>query len=98
MHLASIFSEAENDFIIALLPMDQNPWIGGIDLSSEDIWMWADGSKFFFLNRGVREPKSKSVHSHCMCIVANNSANQYLGKWQNRDCSKSRSFLCEYRD
>ena len=97
-HLASIFSAAENDFIMDLLPLDQNPWIGGNDLSSEDTWMWTDGSKFFFTNWEAGEPKRKSVNSHCVCMVANNSVNQYLGKWRNRDCTDSRRFVCKYKN
>uniref|UniRef100_UPI003AAE0A8C ladderlectin-like n=1 Tax=Centroberyx gerrardi TaxID=166262 RepID=UPI003AAE0A8C len=52
--LASIHSEEENHFIQALTRGDTHnfpsTWIGGQDAVQNGLWMWADGSRFDYVN------------------------------------------------
>ena len=59
-HLASITSEAENNFVAALLH-EKVAWLGGVTLPDEKTWIWTDGSQFVFKNWKGGEPNNASL-------------------------------------
>ena len=60
--LASITSQAEQDFIIALLPLSptdrQHVWLGGTDVNNEGSFEWSDGDAFGFTSWWAGEPNN----------------------------------------
>jgi len=47
-HLASVSSQAENDFILSLLSgVDSSVWLGGSDAETESMWKWLNGDQFW---------------------------------------------------
>ena len=58
--LASVTSQAEQDFIISLLPASpfehEHLWIGGNDIDTEGVWEWSNGDAFTYENWWDGEP------------------------------------------
>ena len=75
-HLATITSQAENDFISANLRTD-NYWLGGTDEAFEGVWRWITGEPWTYTSWDVGKPNH---------IVANENyivANQTTSKWSD---------------
>lgn len=60
--LASITSQAEQDFIKTLLPVNQfhrdHLWLGGLDVNTEGVWEWSNGDAFTYTNWWEGEPNN----------------------------------------
>lgn len=61
-YLASITTQAENDFVTSLLPPNLNAWLGGFQPpgSSEPAgnWQWITGEAFTYMNWNTGEPNN----------------------------------------
>lgn len=67
-HLASIQSQAENDFIQENFGffdgVDRRLWIGFADEGSEGVWYWSDGSEIVYTNWNDGEPNNAGGNEH----------------------------------
>jgi len=58
--LATISSQAENDFVAGLLPSGANAWLGGFQPSGSPEpaggWQWVTGEPFNYMNWNTGEP------------------------------------------
>uniref|UniRef100_A0A8D0CSC9 C-type lectin domain-containing protein n=1 Tax=Sander lucioperca TaxID=283035 RepID=A0A8D0CSC9_SANLU len=90
-HLASINSDAEHRFIRYYIKQvtGENPpaWIGGHDLVQEGIWMWTDGSQFYYQSWGGGEPNNCCGGENCLLI-------NWRDNWNDGTCSSQLPFVC----
>jgi len=85
-HLASIHSKEENDFVSNF--DCEAFWIGGTFNSSQQTWMWTDGSSMTFTSWGPIQPTGDGP-----CMVTNWEG---VGLWNDRTCEKYPvKFLCK---
>lgn len=105
-YLATITSQAENDFIATQLKSDS--WIGGSDSYMSDQWRWVAGPEgqqdsgrgFIFWNSGYTygysnwntgEPNNSGGNENCAQFYYSNN-----GKWNDLNCSNSLGYIVEY--
>jgi len=66
--LASITSQAEQSFIITLLPLTpsdrEHIWIGGTDFITENTFEWSDGETFGFTSWWDEEPNNRGEEDY----------------------------------
>jgi len=85
-HLASIHSKEENDFVSSF--DSEAFWIGGTFNSSQQTWMWTDGSSMTFISWGPIQPTGDGP-----CMVTNWEG---AGLWNDRTCENYPvKFLCK---
>merc|ERR1712115_318448 len=88
-HLASIHSEAENNFV-ANLTNGVSIWVGGTYDPTNQTWMWVDGSPLTFTGWPDDEPSGDGN-----CMLTNWGGD---GEWNDRPCNQrgfSAKFLCK---
>jgi hypothetical protein len=80
-HLASIASQAENDFIQATFGsfggIDRRLWIGFTDRDGEGDWQWSDGREVAFTNWNGGEPNNSGGVEHYAEMLGSN------GRWND---------------
>jgi hypothetical protein len=80
-HLASIQSQAENDFIQENFGffdgVDRRLWIGFTDEGSEGDWFWSDGSEVDYTNWNDGEPNNAGDNEHFAEMLGSN------GRWND---------------
>ncbi|XP_058481468.1 galactose-specific lectin nattectin [Solea solea] len=90
-NLASIHSYEENHFVMALTRGDGHEfpetWIGGSDAVVTGLWMWSDGSKFYYENWHDYTSPSSSQD----CLRMNYGIEL---KWYQDSCSNLHPFVC----
>ncbi|XP_042257905.1 ladderlectin-like [Thunnus maccoyii] len=93
-NLASIHSYEENHFIQALTRGDTfdfpETWIGGFDAIQHSVWMWSDGSKFYYNNWYT----DYNVERMEKCLMMNYG---YEHNWNYASCNESLPFVCAKR-
>lgn len=92
-YLATITTQAENDFIVAhVLPANAGGWgwLGG-RLSTG----WATEESFDFKNWCVT-PHEPSGDGDCIDIMTINVASTNIGKWNDERCELALPFIVEY--
>ena len=91
-HLASIHSEAENNFVTNLDP-GVTFWVGGTYNSTKQTWVWVDGSPLIFTGWPSDEP---SGDGNCMLTNWGGDC-----EWNDIPCNQngfSAKFLCKRRN
>jgi cysteine-rich repeat protein len=84
--LVTINSETENDFLTSII--DDAPWIGLNDQSSEGDFVWASGQAVVYTNWEDGEPNN-SGDEDCAQIYS------WDGKWNDGTCSSAIGYICE---
>ena len=87
--LASIRSEAENDYVFSISE-GKTIYIGMSDLSSEGNWVWEDGysNPNMYLSWDKDEPNNANNED---CATMRQGFN---GDWNDKDCGGSYWFIC----
>ncbi len=67
-------------------------WIGFTDQSSEGSWRWSDGTSIPYTKWGPLVPNG-GTSENCAEIASAADPN-YPNTWNDRECSWSRSFIC----
>uniref|UniRef100_A0A914DU24 C-type lectin domain-containing protein n=1 Tax=Acrobeloides nanus TaxID=290746 RepID=A0A914DU24_9BILA len=109
-HLASVHSQAEDDFLIALsksgfvyptgLNLDTQVFVGGIDSNLMDgvcSYMWTDGTPFDYMNFHPTEPNNCDGEG-CLEIMTDNHVDKtdIAGLWNNIACDLvMRAYICK---
>jgi len=83
-HLASVESEAENNFITA--NFTAFVWLGGMRTNGQ--WYWTDYRPFGYVNWMIPGYPLIDFSSNCLAIYPN-------GSWYNTKCSENRNALCK---
>merc|ERR1719419_332188 len=91
-NLSSIQSAEENTFVTNLL-VPNSVWIGFIEKTSEDMWVWSDGSAVSYTNWYPGEPNNNDESDYCAQIYYWSAGR---GFWNDRDCSTMLYGLCEF--
>ncbi|TKR82375.1 hypothetical protein L596_016112 [Steinernema carpocapsae] len=105
-HLASIHSDAENEFVADLASTHKNfqyadqTWIGGYSKSHSNMdWAWTDGTPYDYHNWQQKQPDK--VEENCIQIYSDNSGDGdliYKTEWNNEMCRNVlRAFVCKKR-
>jgi hypothetical protein len=90
--LASITSQAEQDFIITLLPGSpfhrEQLWLGGHDSGTEDVWEWSNGDAFSYTNWWNGEPNDHGGEDYLtMDYRQSGFFHHHSGEWKWNDLS-----------
>jgi hypothetical protein len=97
-HLAAPTSQAENVLVSAIVPGNEDVWIGATDEDSEDDFTWTTGEVFLFDHWRLGEPNDGGNGEDCAVMEGDNNI---LGEgclWDDRDCGNggdSFPYLCE---
>ncbi|MCA9559132.1 MAG: C-type lectin domain-containing protein, partial [Myxococcales bacterium] len=84
--LATIDSAAENDFLVSLTAWG---WIGLNDRTTENQFLWADGSAFRPADYdGFSDASTNAAARDCVVM-------RQVGGWLHRDCANNYGVVCE---
>jgi len=86
LQLTSIHSQAENDFITAMVVT--HPWIGLSDEAQDETYKWSDGTPLDYTNWATGQPDREDSD----CVPLGTS-----GDWFNRNCTEMRGAVCRGR-
>merc|ERR1719347_480411 len=88
-HLASVHSEAENNFISNLWSAD-GVWLGATDFVNEGTWAWTDGTAFKYNKWRPGEPNSHGGNEDCI------ETNLWGPRWWNdKNCNAELRYVCK---
>ncbi len=90
-HLATITSQAENDWIWTNLGASGSIWLGGTDSAVEGTWTWITGEPWNYSNWGSGQPDNSRGDQNYLDFW-----DGALGKWDDDRDSTSHSFVCEW--
>ena len=88
--LASITSDAENDFVNTLAGANE-VWIGLNDKQTQETYVWSDGTAFdtsVFNKWDSNQPSNTNGQQDCVAMRTD-------GKWDDLKCNKDYKFVCE---
>jgi hypothetical protein len=93
VHLASVHTTAENEFLLALSPdVYERRWLGGMGSSASN-FAWNDNSCFEYSNWAPTEPQLIANVTRCLQLgypaVAANSF------WASVNCETPLAYICE---
>jgi cysteine-rich repeat protein len=88
--LVSISSQEDNDAVRNVL-QGRTGWIGLQDLENENQFEWSDNSALTYRNWALGEPNNQSGED---CVEM--YGQQPNGSWNDNDCERLRSFVCEF--
>jgi len=96
-HLASVHSNATNDFIWERLIRRglNRHWIGGTDTEEEGVWKWTDCTPWNFTVWYEGEPKR--LLEDCLNVYKFHDQHEHKDankKWNDYPCSKEQGFVC----
>lgn len=82
-HLATITSQAEQDFINELIgPLSKDIyWLGGTDESQEGQWEWVTSEQFTYSNWNEGQPDNYDGHEHYLHVYG--SLQGSTGRWND---------------
>lgn len=90
-HLASVSSQAENDYVFGLRGANTEFWIGLNDKMTEGTYVWTDGTAFSFHNWKDGQPKwSSRGREDCVRLKETDG-----GKWNDKQCAGLKPYVCE---
>ena len=88
--LAKITSDEENTLVreaATAAGISSRVWIGASDDTTEDTFLWVDGSSVDYSNWASGEPNDYGSGEDC--------AEQYSGgTWNDRSCTSTQAFVC----
>ena len=89
-HLASVTSEATNEYIFEGKRERSlaNIWLGGSDQPMEGVWKWSDGTPWKFELWNDKEP-SKGGGQDCLIQLGYN-----VKGWKDYGCTYVNNFVC----
>lgn len=96
-HLVTITSEAENEFLKALIMVDyslENESIHIGALKKDGEWAWVTGEEFGFSTWSSGEPNGNADFGGIYTNKANPKNDNYIGTWDDRDAAVA--FVCEW--
>lgn len=92
-NLASIHNLGEYQFIQEILRGATNrfprAWIGGSDAIKDFVWLWSDGSGFYFQDWSLGEPNNLGCTEKCLVM---NQPDNLL--WGDANCEEKLLFIC----
>jgi len=87
-NLASIESQAEQDFVAGLAGSD-GAWIGLSDILTEGTFTWADGAALSYENWRPNQPNNGNNNQHCAWIRDTDML------WDDVLCNKMLPYACQ---
>ncbi|CAH1796584.1 unnamed protein product [Owenia fusiformis] len=90
--LATLNSEAENDFALGLIKSYHGgrvpfTWIGLSELRFENLYEWSDGQPVLFTKWNPGEPNDANKQEKCVHMYANS-------RWNDRKCESKLQYMC----
>lgn len=90
-HLASIHSQAEEDFLYSLLGAVSITWLGATDKNQEGVFVWTDGSDWDYSNWDSGEPNQGPGDGDCLGFYLDGTR-----AWYDRACNDPyASYICK---
>ena len=95
MDLAIVRSAADNAAIKAIAGgSNWDVWIGLHDKTTENRWVWVDGSNAVYTNWEPGEPNNQGNED---CVHMRRIPSRPDGKWNDAPCSLKLPFVCQQR-
>ncbi|XP_049890557.1 ladderlectin-like [Epinephelus moara] len=95
-NLASVHNPGEYEFIQEVVRGSTGrfpqAWIGGNDAIKDFVWLWSDGSGFYYQDWSMAEPDNHENSEKCVVM---NRPDDLL--WGDVNCELRRSFVCGTR-
>nr|XP_029530402.1 ladderlectin-like [Oncorhynchus nerka] len=95
-NLASIHSTEENHFIQEMIRRQTHDfprvWIGGQDATQERLWLWSDGSRFYYRDWSNVQPDNAMGNENCMHINYGEEK-----RWNDYVCSRTLPSVCSMK-
>uniref|UniRef100_A0A914DLJ8 C-type lectin domain-containing protein n=1 Tax=Acrobeloides nanus TaxID=290746 RepID=A0A914DLJ8_9BILA len=90
--LASVHSNYENDFLVALVDSTypNNDIFIGLEYNGNN-WYWSDGTQVDYTNWGSNQPNDESSYPCTILRGLTVTCNGNQGLWQNQDCTTTDS-------
>ncbi|XP_041723866.1 ladderlectin-like [Coregonus clupeaformis] len=92
-NLASIHSTEENHFIQEMIRRQTHDfpsaWLGGQDATQERLWLWSDGSRFYYRDWDNVQPDNANGNENCMHMNYGEEK-----RWNDRVCSVKLPSVC----
>ncbi len=93
-YLATITSQAENDFVYGNIGIDgKDIWLGGTDEVVEGTWEWITGEAWDYTNWAPGEPNNVGGVEHYLSFFY-----AYSSQWNDLRDHVNASFICEWDD
>ena len=83
IHLASIHSQAENNYMASLITAHQHMWIGLNDVASEGDYVWVDGTPFDFVNWASGEPNNSNNEDYVQMVTPTVPSSSRPERWND---------------
>ena len=92
MHLASIRSAAENEWVRRVCASDC--WIGFTDAANETAWAWTDGATSPYVNWRAGEPNGQSAEATDHAYMYIDSTPSWAGQWDDEFPYVAKAYVC----
>ena len=92
-YLATITSQAEQDFISTSLSAEYGLWIGGTDQNTEGAWEWVTGENWSYTNWSPGEPSNSTASGEDYLVKRTKS--NFDNKWNDLPNTYTFFFICE---
>ena len=92
-HLATITNSTDDEYIAALLAIDERAWIGFNDLAEEGTWVWVSGLDSAYENWAANQPDDDGGEDCAWTTPDYGPTDPGVG-WGDQECDTTHKSVC----